>query len=137
MSRAVAEWIAKNDDQKVPPRVRQRIFDRAGGKCHLTGRQIAPGEAWELEHITALILGGQHRESNLAPALVEPHKRKTAAEMAIKAKIAAIRKKHLGITGPKQTIPGRPFPKTIKAERTKADDLPPLPRRQLYREERT
>lgn len=97
MARTTEEWIAKHDDQKVPPRVRQRVFDRHDGVCHLTGRKIQPGEKWELEHVHALILGGQHRESNLAPALAEPHKRKTAMEMKVKAKIARTRKKHLGI----------------------------------------
>lgn len=97
MPRATPEWIAKHDDQKVPPKVRQRVFDRHGGICHLTGRQIQPGEAWELEHVHALILGGEHRESNLAPALKEAHKRKTATEMKIKAKIARTRQKHIGV----------------------------------------
>lgn len=97
MARTVEEWVAKHDDQKVPPRVRQRVFDTHNGICHLTGRKIMPGEAWELEHIHALILGGQHRESNMAPALKEAHKAKTATEMAVKSKIARTRKKHLGI----------------------------------------
>lgn len=97
MSRSVPEWVAKHDDQKVPDKVRQRVFDAHGGVCHLTGRKIAPGEAWELEHIHALILGGQHRETNLAPALKEAHKAKTAMEMGVKAKIARTRQKHIGI----------------------------------------
>ncbi len=97
MTRAVEEWIAKHDDQRVPPRVRQRVFDAHDGICHLTGRAIQPGEAWELEHVVALILGGEHRESNMAPALKEAHKRKTATEMAVKSKIARVRKKHIGI----------------------------------------
>jgi hypothetical protein len=97
MPRSTSEWIGKTPDSKVPDRVRRRVFDRDNGICHLSGRKIAPGEAWELEHVKALILGGEHRESNLAPALIEPHKRKTAAEMKIKAKIADTRNKHLGI----------------------------------------
>ncbi|PWE56806.1 HNH endonuclease [Metarhizobium album] len=97
MARTVPEWIGKTDDQKVPDRVRQRVFDAHNGICHLTGRKIQPCDVWELEHIHALILGGQHRESNLAPALKEAHKKKTAVEMGVKAKIARVRKKHLGI----------------------------------------
>jgi 5-methylcytosine-specific restriction protein A len=130
MSRAVSEWIAKHDDQKVPPRVRQRVFDRDGGKCHLTGRKIEAGEAWELEHIVALILGGQHRESNLAPALVDPHKRKTAAEMKVKAKIAAVRQKHLGISSPKQKIPANNYLRT----REPKEKIPVPGPRSLFRE---
>lgn len=103
MSRSTEEWVAKHDDQKVPPRVRQRVFDRHNGICHLTGRAIQPGEKWELEHIHALILGGEHRESNMAPALASAHKVKTATEMKVKSKIARVRKKHLGIKGEKRS----------------------------------
>lgn len=104
MTRAVDEWIAKHDDQKVPPRVRQRVFDAHGGICHLTGRKIQPGEAWELEHVHALILGGEHRERNMAPALKAAHKAKTAMEMGVKAKIARVRKKHIGALKPKASL---------------------------------
>jgi len=104
MARSNDEWIGKHDDQKVPPRVRQRVFDRHNGICHLTGRAIQPGEKWELEHIHALILGGQHRESNMAPALADAHKVKTATEMKVKSKIARVRKKHIGIAKPKSSL---------------------------------
>lgn len=68
MSRELPEWIGKSDDQKVPPHVRARVFDRHHGICHISKRKIMAGEKWELEHVRALILGGSHRESNLAPA---------------------------------------------------------------------
>jgi hypothetical protein len=44
-----------------------------------------------------LVAGGEHRESNLAPALVEPHKQKTKLDVAIKSKNARVSKKHFGI----------------------------------------
>jgi len=98
MSRSVPERVGKHDDQKVPDRVRIRIFDRENGICHLTGAKIDPvRDAWDLDHRVSLILGGEHRESNLFPALKEPHRKKTAAEVAVKSKIARTRKKHLGI----------------------------------------
>jgi len=133
MARSTPEWIGKDHDAKVPPRVRQRVFDRHGGVCHLTGRKIAAGEKWELEHIKALILGGEHRESNMAPALAEPHKKKTASEMKVKAKINAVRKKHLGITQPKQTIQSQGFSKAEPKSRELVKALPP--RRSMYQEE--
>ncbi len=114
--RSVPEWIAKHDDQKVPARVRQRVFDAYEGICHLTGRKIMPGEAWELEHVHSLILGGQHRESNLAPALKEPHTAKTAMEMGVKAKIARVRKKHLGIKPGKSSLSNSRFKKLMSGE---------------------
>jgi hypothetical protein len=112
MSRALPEWVAKHDDQKVPPHVRLRIFDAHKGICHISGRKIMAGEKWELEHVKALILGGEHRESNLAPALAAPHKAKTAAEMGFKAKTDRQRLKHLGIY-PKspRRLQGRGFEK--------------------------
>lgn len=107
--RAVEEWIGKTDDAKVPPRVRLRIFDRCNGVCWLSKRTIKPGETWELEHKVALINGGEHREMNLAPALVAPHREKTKADLAEKSKVARVRKKHLGLVKPKRSIPGRRF----------------------------
>jgi 5-methylcytosine-specific restriction endonuclease McrA len=104
--REVEEWIAKHDDQAVPRAVRVRIFDRYEGRCYLSGRQIRAGDKWELEHIKALCNGGEHRESNLAPALVDPHKVKTKADRKIKAKIDRVRKKHLGLKKSGRKIPG-------------------------------
>lgn len=98
--RSTAEWIGKTDDTPVPPRVRARVFIRDGGICHLSGRKIRPGEKWEVEHVVALCNGGEHRESNMAPALVEPHKVKTAADRRVKAKDDRVRKRHLGIRKP-------------------------------------
>jgi 5-methylcytosine-specific restriction protein A len=109
--RAVREWIGANDDTRVPDRVRVRVFEREGGICHISGRKIAAGERWDLEHKVALCNGGRHRESNLAPALVEPHKRKTAADRAEKKIIDRKRKKHLGIRPARQQIQSRGFSK--------------------------
>ena len=107
--RTVTEWIGKTDDQSVPPLVRARIFETNGGVCHLSGRKIRPGEAWELEHIIALCNGGEHRESNMAPALVQPHKVKTAQDRKIKSKIDRVRKRHLGIKKPRTITRWRKF----------------------------
>jgi len=71
-----------------------------GGICHLSGRKINAGEAWDLDHIVALANGGAHRESNLAPALRTEHRKKTAADVKQKAKNDRVRKKHLGIKKP-------------------------------------
>jgi len=111
--RSVPEWIGATPDTPVPPRVRLRVFEAYGGICYLSKRKIRAGDKWEAEHILALSNGGENRERNLAPALVEPHKIKTAKDKAIKAKTDRTRKKHLGIsTGPKQKIPSKGFDKT-------------------------
>jgi 5-methylcytosine-specific restriction endonuclease McrA len=112
MSRAVEPWVGKTDDAKVPPRVRIRVFEREGGRCWISGRKIMPGEKWELDHKVALINGGRHSEDNLAPALVAPHRQKTAEDVSIKSKTARMRAKHLG-QWPKSPfkIKSRGFPK--------------------------
>jgi 5-methylcytosine-specific restriction protein A len=111
MSRELPEWIGKTPDTPAPPRVRQRVFDRHDGICYLSGRKIMPGDKWQLEHPQAIINGGENRESNLAPALVDPHKVKTAEDVKQKAKNDRVRKKHLGITAPRAKIASRGFAK--------------------------
>lgn len=107
--RAVPEWIATHDDQAVPPRVRLRIFERHNGICYLAQRKIAAGEPWDLEHIVALCNGGQHRESNLAPALRDKHKAKTREDMAEKSATYHKRARHVGVKRRRRTIAGRKF----------------------------
>jgi 5-methylcytosine-specific restriction protein A len=102
MTRSLDEWIGKTDDAAVPPRVRLRRFDAFGGICYLSGRKIRAGEKWELHHIIALINGGQHRESNLAPVLADAHKKQTKLDVAEKKMLNRKRSKHLGIKS--QTI---------------------------------
>ena len=117
MPREVPEWIAKHDDQKVPPRVKMRIFDRENGICHLTGAKIDPvRDQWDADHKIPLILGGEHRESNLFPALRDAHKKKTAAEVAVKSKIARTRKKHLGIKPTSKSGFSKRFRKKLNGE---------------------
>lgn len=107
--RSVPEWIAKHDDQRVPPRVRQRVFDRHHGICGLSNREITPADKWDVDHIVALALGGQHRETNLCPVLKEPHKQKTKADVKQKSKNYRVRKKHLGIKKPRTITKWRRF----------------------------
>lgn len=129
MSRSVAEWIGKTDNTKAPPRVCQRVFDRDKGICHFCGQPIHPGQAVETDHIKALINGGENREGNLAPIHKKTcHKVKTAADVAEKAKVAAVRKKHTGVTVPAGKMRSAPFPKSPKPE---AKVMPPL--RSLFR----
>ncbi len=105
MSRTPPEWIAKHPDQKIPAHVKLRVFRRCGGRCYLSGRKITPSDAWDVEHIRALCLGGEHRESNLAPALRDKHKIKTRDDVARKAKADKAAYRQIGLK-PK----GRPFP---------------------------
>ncbi len=107
--RTVEEWEGKSDDTPAPPRVRARIFEREKGICHLSGRKIAVGELWDLDHRIAICNGGRNVESNLFPALRDKHREKTATDVAEKSRVARKRSKHLGIKQPSRTFrkPGR------------------------------
>jgi 5-methylcytosine-specific restriction protein A len=128
--RTVPEWIGKTDDHRAPGSVRDRIMLR-DSSCHLCGQPIQATHKWDLDHVKALINGGENRESNLRPVHRKCHVEKSASDVAEKAKIAAIRKKHVGITRPAQSIKSAPFPISEKA--AKRQTKPPLPPRQLYR----
>jgi 5-methylcytosine-specific restriction protein A len=95
--RTVPEWIGATPDAVPPPRVRLRVFERHEGRCHRSGRKIRAGEPWQCDHVVAIINGGENRESNLAPILTDPHREKTAEDVAIKSKTARIAQKHRGV----------------------------------------
>lgn len=94
--RSVPEWVGATPDTPAPPRVRLRVFERYEGRCYLSGRKILAGDKWELEHIKAIVNGGENRETNLAPALKAAHGAKTKADLAEKSKVYRIRAKHIG-----------------------------------------
>jgi 5-methylcytosine-specific restriction protein A len=131
MARTVSEWIGKSDDHRAPGSVRDRILKREPC-CHLCSLPIDGTKKWDLDHVVALINGGENRESNLRPAHRKCHVEKTARDVAEKAKVAAVRKKHNGSVRPAGKLKGHPFPTTGKAEkRVQRQSLPP---RQLFRE---
>jgi 5-methylcytosine-specific restriction protein A len=114
MSRTVAEWVGRTPDSKPPVSVKLRVFAAYEGRCYLSKVKIAVGQEWEVEHIRPLHLArpgeNLNRESNLAPALKEPHREKTAREMTAKAKADRVRAKHLGIYPPsKHRLQSRGF----------------------------
>lgn len=115
MARAVKEWIGKTPDAKIPPRVRLRIFEREKGVCHLSGRKITPADLWDLDHKIALINGGEHRESNLYPAIRDKHREKTKEDVAEKSEVYHKRAKHTGAMRPKSSIKSRGFSKSPKS----------------------
>jgi 5-methylcytosine-specific restriction protein A len=104
--RSVDEWIGTTPNSAVPPHVRLRIFDRCKGVCHISRRKIMAGERWDLDHVIPLADGGEHRESNLAPAIADKHREKTAEENRDRAKVRGKRSKHLGINRSRTPIPG-------------------------------
>jgi hypothetical protein len=98
MSRDLPEWIAKDDNEAVPRRVRIRIFILADGRCGCCSRRLRPGDAWICDHKIALINGGKNQESNLQ-VLCDwcDRKVKTPADVAEKSVAARKRAAHIGI----------------------------------------
>lgn len=115
--RSQPEWIGKDENTPVPGHVKLRIFRRHNGICHISGRKITPADKWDADHVIALCNGGQNRESNLAPAIVAKHKEKTADDVAEKAHVDAIAKKHFGIKRRKRKWPSRKFNGEIRYDR--------------------
>lgn len=112
--RTVPEWIGATPDTAIPTRVRLRVFAAHNGVCYISKRKIRPGEAWECDHVVAVINGGANAEHNLAPALKAPHRLKTDEDVALKSKTARVKAKHLGIYPKPQgnnRIQSRPFPR--------------------------
>jgi 5-methylcytosine-specific restriction protein A len=99
MSRAVPEWTGKTDDTPVPPRVRKRVFESKGGKCHRCTRLIdaAGGERWTCEHLIALINGGENRERNLDVTCDWCLPAKNAEDVAEKSRVYHKGFKNIGI----------------------------------------
>lgn len=107
----IKEWIGAHDNQNIPPRVKERVLNRAGGICPKCTRKLIPGQ-WACDHIVALVNGGQHRESNLQPLCVTPcHSEKTKADVAEKRVVARKRVKHLGLQTAKRKIQSAGFRK--------------------------
>ena len=101
MSRKVEEWKGRSDDTAVPPRVKARIYLAAEGRCKNCTRFIdGSALAGEYDHVIPLILGGENKESNLQLLCSECHANKSRLDVKLKAKVARVRKRHLGIRKP-------------------------------------
>lgn len=107
--RTVEEWRGKNDDAAIPPRVKERIAFRAGDACQQCSRKIGGKLRAEYDHVIPLIIGGSHRESNLQLLCSECHGTKTRLDVKLKAKVARIRKRNLGIKKPRTIRQWRKF----------------------------
>ena len=108
--RSVAEWVGKNDDTAIPPRVCVRIFERAGRKCECCGRPIVGKLRAQYDHKTALVNGGENRESNLQVLCHECHGEKTKQDVAIKARVYVRKKRVAGIRKPSRFACSRNSP---------------------------
>lgn len=84
-----------------------RIFDAARGVCHICGRKIKVGEAWDAEHVVAYALTHDDSDENIRPAHTACHKLKTKDDVRVISKAKRVRAKHMGATvKPRSLIPG-------------------------------
>ena len=132
MARSLKEWVGRTDDERAPPRIRHRIFDDCGGKCHICCNVIV-GKKWALDHVKALVNGGENRQSNLKPVHIACHAEKTAADVAEKAAIAAKRQAYLRIVPDGPKMQGQLFSITkSRAEKKQRTPKPRLKPRPMY-----
>lgn len=137
LGRPVKEWRGKTAASMPPPTVRQRIFETWGGVCYLSGVVIDPAKGFDLEHIVPIADGGleANRESNLRPALRDPHIIKTAREKKERAEASRKRRYQSGArAAPRKKIESAPFAKAEPQRRASKpiDKLSSLPRRAMY-----
>lgn len=112
----------------MTPARRARIFESAGGVCHICGGKIMAGELWDADHVKPLGLGGSDDDDQIRPAHVHCHKSKSRAQASIMAKADRQRKACVPFAERRQTkhkipqrkdawppaprkIASRPFPK--------------------------
>lgn len=86
---------------------RAAIFLAGDGCCHLCGGKITPGQAWEVEHIIPLAMGGDDEGDNLRPAHAKCHRAKTSEDLTAVAKAKRREAKHRGWkAASKRPMPG-------------------------------
>lgn len=83
--------------RSLSTRERARLFTLHGGRCYLCGARIDDvREAWEVEHVLPLALGGDDSDDNRRPAHARCHKPKTAADVGAIRKADRRRARHTG-----------------------------------------
>lgn len=88
---------------------RRDLFIAHGGICHICGGKIGAFgvEAWEVEHVIPLALGGEDEPSNWRPAHAKCHKGKTRQDAADIGRARRIEARHMGFKAPSRNpIPG-------------------------------
>lgn len=102
----------------MTPSRRLRIFENHKGVCVTCGLPIKVGEAWFVEHIRALELGGEDVDANCGPAhQINCKSVKDADDHHRAAKAKRVKQRHIGITAPKQKIQSAGFPKRDKPKK--------------------
>ena len=91
--------------RRLTDRQRAKIFMDAGGVCHCCGEKIGEFEAWDVEHVIPLSMGGDDDFHNMRPAHRRKcHPEKTRQDRKDLAKSDSVRAKHIGAHQPKRRI---------------------------------
>lgn len=123
MPRSVKPWIAKHDDQAIPPRVKLRIVERQGYCCAGTcgARPFDEKLKPVFDHRPALINGGENRESMIEAICPECHARRTRMDRTAAKVTARIKKARLGIKRPSRLAELWKWKKRVLAERAEKE----------------
>lgn len=96
-ARALEEWIGKDADTDIPPRVKVRIVDRQDNRCDECKRPFGARLKPEFDHRPALVNSGENRESKIVAVCEHCHADRTSGDVAEKSKTYKLRAKYLGI----------------------------------------
>src|SRR5262245_19599899 len=87
---------------RISPTKRAEIVRNCDERCHLCGGSIRMGEAWDVEHVIPLAMGGADDVTNWRPAHVKCHKSKTIRDLIELGRAKRRERAHMGIkSGPK------------------------------------
>lgn len=88
----------------ISTKARRDLFLAHSGVCHICGGKIMPGlDAWEVEHVIPLALGGDDGPSNWRPAHAKCHKAKTRQDASDIGRARRVHAKHIGASAPSRT----------------------------------
>jgi 5-methylcytosine-specific restriction protein A len=110
--RSVPIWRGKTDDTPIPARVKDRILRRNDDCCANCKRAFMGKLRPEFDHIVALAIGGANAELNIEPLCENCHAIKSKSDVRLKAKVARIRVKRLGLRAPRRKIQSPGFPRS-------------------------
>jgi 5-methylcytosine-specific restriction protein A len=100
------------------PKQRAAVFLEHGGVCSICNGKIQVGQAFDIDHIIPLALGGTNDPANLRPVHERCHRgvgSKTSDDVKAISRADRLAKKHFGITPKKKgRLQSRPFPKRVK-----------------------
>jgi len=79
--------------KKIGKKVVDEILGKQGGKCAWCGRDIEPGQGFEVDHVVPVALGGSNEPENLQILHRPCHREKTRSDVKSIRKADRIRKK--------------------------------------------